>query len=189
VEPVPVAASLPESPAPVEQPAPAEPIPAAQPVPVATQQSPPALATGQSQTPPLAPPPAPIKAKDPSAKEERRSGIGGIVDKAKGLPARAIDWIGTHKVQAGLIGAGVAIASIVAGWAIFRAIKARKAKNRGNHRRRARSFDVNDDIYSEVVADIDHHLAQQDPLDGIDLNDPEFLEFLETFDRGDFNLD
>ena len=180
---MPVATSLPDSPAP------AEPIPAAQPVPAATQQSPPAPATEQSQGPPLAPPPAPNKALDPSPKEERRSGIGGIVDKAKGFPARAIDWIGTHKVQAGLIGAGAAVVSIVAGWAIFRAIKARKAKNRGNHRRRTRSFNVDDDIYPEVAADIGHHLAQQDPLDGIDLNDPEFLEFLDTFNRGDFNLD
>jgi flagellar biosynthesis/type III secretory pathway M-ring protein FliF/YscJ len=111
------------------------------------------------------------------------------VDTAKAFPAKAIDWIGKNKVPAALIGAGVAVASIVAGWAIFRAIKARRAKKDGNNRRHPRSFDEIDEVLPEAKADYDYRIAQQDPLDGIDFNDAEFLEFLERFERGDYNLD
>jgi hypothetical protein len=97
-----------------------------------------------------------------------------------------MEWIGSHKLQAGLIGAGVALGSIVAGWAIFRAIKARKAKKGGNNRRHhSRSFNEFDDFNAEVMADINHHLAQRDPLEGIDLEDKEFLEFLASFEDSD----
>ena len=102
-----------------------------------------------------------------------------------------MEWIGSHKLQAGLIGAGVALGSLVVGWAIFRAIKARKAKKAGNNRRHhARSFDDLDDFNADVLDSINHHLAQRNPLDGIDLEDKEFLEFLAEFeDTGDFSLE
>lgn len=109
--------------------------------------------------------------------------------KAQEHGKKLLNWIGDHKLEAGLIGAGVTIGALVAGWAIFRAIKARKAKKGGKNRRHhSRSFDEDDEFTAEVLDSIEHHWAQRNPIEGIDLNDKEFLEFLESLEN-DFSLE
>ena len=80
-------------------------------------------------------------------------------------------------MQAGLIGAGVAIGSLLTGWLIFKALKGGKDKSeKGSRgRRHARSLDVIDEVKSELPMNA---LEKRQILDEIDFDDDEFMEFM-----------
>ena len=86
-------------------------------------------------------------------------------------------------MQAGLIGAGVAIGSLLTGWLIFKALKGGKDKSDKGRRRHARSIDVIDAVKGELPANA---LEKRQILDEIDFDDEEFVEFLSLLpDFGD----
>jgi hypothetical protein len=84
------------------------------------------------------------------------------------------EWVQSHPLQAGLVGAGVAIGSLVTGWVIFRALKGGKRKS-DKHRRHARSIDVVDAVKSEFPT---NSIQKRAIVDEIDWDDQEFLEFM-----------
>jgi len=86
-----------------------------------------------------------------------------------------LQWAQSHPLQAGLIGTGVAIGTLVAGWTIFRVLRGRKGKKNGGNRRHARSLDGLDAIKAEFPVDA---LEKRAVIDELDLDDEEFLEFL-----------
>ena len=93
--------------------------------------------------------------------------------KAKGTAAGVGAWINNHRLQAGLIGAGLTIGSVVAGWLIFKILRGKKSRNgRRNHRR---SVDVADDFMAEFPKNA---VEKRAIMDEIDWDDEEFLEFL-----------
>jgi hypothetical protein len=124
------------------------------------------------------PPPIINQIKDKIEKKlepERKDGIHGVIEKAKDHAASAGEWIKEHPMQAGLIGAGVAIGSLVVGWIIFKALKGGKEKKKQGSRLHARSADPLD----EVMANFPQHaLERRAIIDEIDWDDEEFLEFM-----------
>jgi hypothetical protein len=126
---------------------------------------------------PAPPPPATLES-DKSPAKSAPGGISGIIHKAKGHASNAGDWIKKHPVGAGAIGAGVAIGSVIAGWVIFRALKGKKNRDRGNARRHARSIDVYDDVKLEFPRT---GIERRAVVEEIDWDDEEFLEFLAMF--------
>lgn len=87
-----------------------------------------------------------------------------------------MQWAQSHPLQAGLIGTGVAIGTLVAGWTIFRVLRGGKGKKKkGANRRHARSLDGLDAIKAEFPVDA---LEKRAVVDELDLDDEEFLEFL-----------
>lgn len=80
-------------------------------------------------------------------------------------------------MQAGLIGAGVALGSLLTGWLIFKALKGGKDKSErgGRGRRHARSLDVVDAVKGELPVNA---LEKRQILDEIDFDDDEFMEFM-----------
>jgi hypothetical protein len=130
------------------------------------------------------PPGAPSTAKKPDiAKIDNKqkknkpipAGVAGIIEMAKHQASNAGQWIQSHPLQAGLIGTGVAITSLVLGWIIFRALKGGKSKSEKNQRNHARSIDIIDAIKSEFPA---NSVQKRAIMDEIDWDDEEFLEFM-----------
>jgi len=129
---------------------------------------------------PTAAPISPVKKAEPAKLESSKhatppGGIHNIINKAKGQAENAGVWIQSHPLQAGLIGAGVAIGSLLVGWVVFRAVKGSKAKSGKSRRHHARSLDFSDAVMSEFPS---NSLEKRAILDEIDWNDEEFLEFL-----------
>jgi len=129
---------------------------------------------------PPAPAPIPAKKSEPAKIESgkrasSRATIQGIIEKAKGGATNAGAWIQSHPLQAGLIGAGVALGSIVVGWVIFRALKGGKDKSGRGRRNHARSINVRDEIMAEFPTNA---MERRGIVDEIDWDDEEFLQFL-----------
>jgi hypothetical protein len=80
-------------------------------------------------------------------------------------------------VQAGLIGAGVAIGSLVAGWVIFRALRGGKDK-KDRSRLHGRSINSIDAVTAELPSNA---FEKRSVVEDIDWDDEEFLEFLNLF--------
>ena len=123
---------------------------------------------------------SPAKKQEPAKIESGKPasfprGVQDIIQTAKGHATNAGQWIQSHPLHAGLIGTGVAIGSLMAGWLIFRAIKGGKGKSGKSRRNHARSIDVTDAVLAEFPAS---SLEKRAILDEIDWNDEEFLEFL-----------
>lgn len=133
-----------------------------------------------ADVPSPAPAPAPIQKSEPAKIESGKAasspgGIKSIINKAKGEATNAGAWIQSHPTQAGLVGAGVALGSMLAGWVIFRALKHRKDKSGKGHRNHPRSIDVRDEIMADFPANA---MERRAVMDEIDWDDEEFLEFL-----------
>jgi hypothetical protein len=173
-------------PAPTSDPAP-EPEPSSEPAPADPQPDP-------EPQPDPAPEPEPAPASDPPADDVQEGiaplkkfaagqktppGIHGYIYKAKGHGENAIQWAKENPTQAALIGAGVTIGTLLAGWTIWRVLGKKKRRNGGRQRRNhARSIDIADEIKAEFPATA---MEKRALLDEIDFDDEEFLEFLELF--------
>jgi hypothetical protein len=107
--------------------------------------------------------------------ESSPGGIHAILGKAKGHAEKATGWIQSHPLQAGLIGAGVALGSLLTGWLIFKALKGGKEKSGKGRRNHARSIDVVDAVKGEFPTNA---MEKRALLDEIDFDDQEFLEFV-----------
>jgi hypothetical protein len=91
----------------------------------------------------------------------------------KGLAQGAGNWVKSHPLQAGLIGTGVAVGSLLVGWLVFKALK--KGKNKKS-RYQARSIDLYDDVLHSLPSTEEEKLEL---LAEIDMEDEEFLQFME----------
>ena len=106
-------------------------------------------------------------------------GIHGVVHKAKEHTQNAVDWTKEHPAEAALIGAGVTIGTLLAGWTIWRAFGPRRRRyENGRRRNQARSIDIVDELKAGFPANA---MEKRALLDEIDIDDEEFLEFLELF--------
>jgi hypothetical protein len=121
---------------------------------------------------PAAQSPDASKASAPAAQPKK--GVAALVGKLKGLAQGAGFWVKSHPLQAGLIGSGVLVGSLLVGWLALKALKNKKNKKmRGHHKR---NYDPLDAIFDMTEEEKLRYLAEFDP------EDPEFVEFMKNFD-------